>query len=415
MAPIYGLLGEKLGHSLSPQIHKKLCGYTYRLFEMPENEVKAFISDRGFRAINVTIPYKKTVLPLCDVLSPQAERIGSVNTIKAADDGKLYGYNTDYFGFSYLLKRMGIVPQGKKAVVLGSGGSSVTVQTVLKDLNVGELIVVSRSGSDNYQNLSRHYDAEIIINTTPVGMFPKNLETPIELFHFKRCEAVVDIIYNPLRTKLLLDAAKMGIKHSNGLPMLVAQAKEAAEIFTGTQLADSEIERVIKQMEQDASNIVLIGMPGCGKSTVAGEIGRLLGREVIDTDMLSVQEAEKSIPEIFSSEGEAYFRDIESRVAEKAGKCLGRVIATGGGIIKREENYNYLKQNGFIVFLERPIEELATDGRPLSTDIEKLRLMYQQRYPLYCRFADKKIAVAESSEQTAGLIIKSFDDFRRKK
>lgn len=411
MAPVYGLLGEKLGHSLSPQIHKKLCGYAYQLFEMPQSKVKEFVNGRRFRAVNVTIPYKKTVMPLCDFLSPQAERIGSVNTLKVDDEGKIHGYNTDYYGFSYLLKRAGITPAGKKVLILGSGGSSVTVQAVLSDLYAGQIVVISRSGEENYQNLARHYDAQIIVNTTPVGMFPQNLEAPIELSRFNRCEAVVDIIYNPLRTKLLLDAAKLGINCSNGLPMLVAQAKMAAEIFTDTPLAEDEIERVIGQMEKEATNIVLVGMPGCGKSTVAGEIGRLLQREVLDTDVLCTEEHGKSIPEIFALSGEEAFRKTESRMAEKAGCRLGTVIATGGGIVKRPENFNSLKQNGFIVFLERPLKELAMEGRPLSTDIEQLQRLYEERYPLYLEFCDTKITVAQTCTETAAFVIQQFNQF----
>lgn len=411
MAPVYGLLGEKLGHSLSPQIHKKLCGYAYQLFEMPQSKVEAFVTGRSFQAINVTIPYKKTVMPLCDVLSPQAERIGSVNTLKVDAAGKIHGFNTDYYGFSYLLKRAGIDPGGKKVIILGSGGSSVTVQAVLSDGHAGQMVVISRRGQDNYQNLARHFDAQIIVNTTPVGMFPQNLEIPIDLSRFYRCEAVVDIIYNPLQTRLLLDAAKLGMKYSNGLPMLVSQAKMAAEIFTDTPLADREIERVIGQMEREAANIVLIGMPGCGKSTVAGEIGRLLQREVLDTDVLCTEAAGKSIPEIFALDGEEAFRKIESRAANTAGSRLGAVIATGGGIVKRPENFNSLKQNGFIVFLERPLDELAIEGRPLSTDIRQLQRLYEERYPLYCRFCDKKVAVASNGMETAELVIQQFKEF----
>lgn len=409
MAPIYGLLGEKLGHSLSPQIHQKLCGYTYQLFEIPPEKVAEFVCGRGFKAINVTIPYKKLVMSLCDAISPQAQRIGSVNTIKVSDDGKrLYGYNTDYYGFYYLLHRAGISPNRKKVIVLGSGGSSVTVQTVLRDMGATEVIVISRSGKNNYKNLARHKNAQIIINTTPVGMFPNNLESPVQLEQFKACEAVVDIIYNPLRTKLLLDAAEMGIKYSNGLPMLVAQAKRAAEIFTDASIDEQEIERVIAQMEWESTNLVLIGMPGCGKSTVANDLGRLMQREVLDTDALCVKEAGRPIPEIFASDGEDAFRCIESDVAQTAGSQLGKVIATGGGIVTWPANYNSLKQNGYIVFLERAVEELAMEDRPLSENLEKLRQLYVQRYPLYKRFCDICIPVAESSAQTAARILEQL-------
>lgn len=408
MTPIYGLLGGRLKHSLSPQIHKHLCGYEYLLFELPEEDVETFMKTADFSAINVTIPYKKTVMPYLTRIDDVAKKIGSVNTVKKEKDGSLTGYNTDYFGFWYLLKRNGIEVKNKKAIILGSGGSSVTVNAVLSDLNAKSITIISRSGEDNYDNISKHFDAEIIVNTTPVGMYPKNLEAPINLYDFKNCEAVVDIIYNPLKTKLLLDAERLNIKYSNGLSMLVAQAKMAAEIFIDKKIPDSEIERVLGIMERDAKNIVLIGMPGCGKSTIAKKLTEYFDKKVVDTDELIIQSAKKSIPQIFNEDGEEAFRKIESQCAFEAGSKLSTIIATGGGIIKKRENYDSLRQNGFIVFLERDVEKLAMGGRPLSTDIKRLQEMYKERYPLYMELKDALIKVKGTPDETAKEIAKYF-------
>lgn len=404
----YGLLGGRLKHSLSPQIHKYLCGYDYSLFEMPEERVETFIKKAEFTAINVTIPYKKTVMPYLTRIDENAQKIGSVNTIKKESDGSLSGYNTDYFGFSYLLKSNGINVKGKKAIILGSGGSCVTVNAVLKDQDAKNITVISRSGEDNYDNINKHFDAEIIVNTTPVGMFPKNLEAPINLKNYSKCEAVVDIIYNPLKTKLLLDAERLNIKGVNGLSMLVAQAKMAAEIFLDKKIHDTEIERVLSLMEKDAENIVLVGMPGSGKSTVARKLAAILHKPIIDTDNLIEEKAEKSIPQIFKDSGEDYFRSLESEAACEAGKSLSSVIATGGGIIKRQENFDALRQNGFIVFLNRPIENLATKGRPLSTDIQRLKEMFDERYPKYKEISDVEVFVDGSVDDTVNKIVNLF-------
>lgn len=409
MKPIYGLLGGRLKHSLSPQIHKHLCGYDYSLFEMPEENVEDFIKKADFSAINVTIPYKKTVMPYLNRIDAFAKKIGSVNTIKKEKDGTLSGYNTDYFGFLYLLKRNGIDVKNRKAIILGSGGSAVTANAVLSDEGAKSITVISRSGEDNYQNISKHFDAEIIVNTTPVGMYPQNLESPINLYDFNCVEAVVDIIYNPLKTKLLLDAEKLGIKYSNGLSMLVAQAKLAAEIFTGSEISDDEIERVLSIMEKESKNIILVGMPGCGKSTVAKILGEKLNRNVIDTDELIVEKTNRTIPDIIEKDGEETFRKIESECAFLAGQKLSNIIATGGGIIKRKENFLSLRQNGFVVFLERKLENLSLEGRPLSKDFETLKIMYNERYTPYNEIKDVTICVKNCAEDTANEIIKLFN------
>lgn len=406
---MYGLLGGRLKHSLSPQIHKYLCGYDYSLFEMPENEVENFIKDKKFSAINVTIPYKKTVMDFLDRIDKFAEKIGSVNTVKRENDGSLSGYNTDYYGFSYLLKRSKIEVKNKKTIILGSGGSAVTVNAVLSDLGADSITVISRNGEDNYQNISRHYDAEIIVNTTPVGMYPQNLESPINISKFKKAEAVIDIIYNPLKTKLLLDAEKIGIKISNGLSMLVAQAKLAAEIFTDKKIPDSEIERVLLQIEQDTKNIILIGMPGCGKTTIANELGKILNRKVIDTDALIVEKAGKTIPDIFEEDGEDVFRKIESDCAFLAGQNISQIIATGGGMVKKKENYDYLRQNGFIVWLKRDLEELSLNGRPLSKDLDTLKKIYNERHLLYSELSEISVHIKGNPRETAIEILNYFN------
>lgn len=404
----YGLIGKTLKHSLSPEIHKHFYDYEYSLIELNEEELKNFLTKKDFTAVNVTIPYKQAVIPYLTKIDDFAKKIGSVNTVKKEKDGTLTGYNTDYFGFSYLLKSNGINVENKKAIVLGSGGSSKTVCTVLNDLGAKSVTVISRSGENNYQNISKHFDAEIIVNTTPVGMYPDNLNVPIDLTDFNDVEAVVDIIYNPLKTKLLLDAKKLKIKYANGLSMLVAQAKMAAEIFLDKKIPDTEIERVHKILKKQTENIVLVGMPGVGKSTIAKELGKTLNRIVFDTDKVIEEKAQKTISEIFEEYGEEYFRNLEADAAKKIGKKISSVIATGGGIIKKRENFEALKQNGFVVFLNRDIDELSLSGRPLSTDRERLKEMYRERYPKYKEIADTEVLVQDKISDTVKNILNNF-------
>jgi len=381
-----GLLGEKLGHSYSPAIHAMLADYDYRLYERSPEEVADFVRNGDLRGFNVTIPYKKTVAALCDRLSPMAARLGSVNTVVRRPDGSIYGDNTDAYGFYAMLKRFGIPVQDKKVLVLGSGGASVTVQAVLADLGAA-VTVISRSGEDNYQNLHKHYDAAVIVNTTPVGMYPHNGEAPLDLTWFPGLEAVLDIVYNPARTALLLQAEKLGIPRAGGLYMLVAQAKRAAELFTGRTVSDREIDRIEGILSRQMQNIVLVGMPGCGKSTVARVLGEKLSRPVLDADASIVEAAGTDIPSIFAAEGETGFRDRETAALRELGKQSGTVIATGGGAVLREENYNLLHQNGIIFWLTRSLRKLPRDGRPISqrTDLQQL---YAAREPSYRRFAD---------------------------
>ena len=384
---VCGLLGGKLGHSYSPAIHGMLADYDYRLFEKTPEQLESFLRGGQFHGLNVTIPYKKAVIPYCTHLTPIARELGSVNTIVRREDGTLLGDNTDAFGFLSMVRASGIRVQGKKALVLGSGGASVTVCACLRQLGAASVTVISRSGEDNYQNLHRHADAHILVNTTPVGMYPGNGVSPVDLAAFPRCEGVLDVVYNPARTALLLQAEALGIPHYGGLHMLVAQAKASAEQFAGHSIPDSEIARIEKTLSRAMENIILIGMPGSGKSTVAAALGRALGREVADADALVEQQAGMSIPDIFAREQESGFRARETRALEELGKRSGTIISTGGGCVLREENYPLLHQNGTIVWLKRDLTRLDRAGRPLSqgADLEQLYAVRKARYE---RFSD---------------------------
>ena len=398
-----GLLGRKLGHSYSPQIHSYLGDYSYDLFEKEPEEIGDFIRNGDFTGINVTIPYKKDVIPFLDELSPAAVKMGSVNTVIRRDDGTLYGHNTDYFGFTSMVSRSGINVSGKKVLVLGSGGTSNTAVKALADLGA-EVIIISRSGENNYRNLHLHHDASVIINTTPVGMYPNTGSAPVDLRQFPQLEGVLDVIYNPARTQLLMDAETLGLPHENGLWMLVAQAKEAAEYFCGHPLADDLIGTVYEKMSCNMHNIVLIGMPGCGKSTVGAHLADELGRVFVDADAKIRERAGKNIPEIFEEDGEAYFRQLETEVLAELGKQSSLVIATGGGCVTQARNYPLLHQNGRIIWLLRDLDLLATDGRPLSAK-QKLSDMYDARRHLYESFADYRVGNDKSCQETVRQII----------
>lgn len=403
-----GLIGERLSHSFSPQIHRHLSDYSYELFEMSESEVGAFLKSDRFDSTNVTIPYKKTVMPFLDEISDEAVRIGSVNTITRTETGGLRGDNTDYFGFSYMIRKSGIEIKGKKVLILGTGGASLTARTVSADMGAESITYVSRSGEVNYENVYQKCpDAEVVINCTPVGMYPKNLVSPISLERLPRVEGVADMIYNPAKTKLLLDAERLNIKHINGLSMLVAQAKKACELFLGESIDDTEIDRITSLIENETMNIILVGMPGCGKSTISSLIAEATGRGLVDTDALIVEAEGRSIPVIFANDGEDFFRLCEHKAAEEAGKLSGRVIATGGGIVTRDENLDALRQNGKIFFIERDLSLLSRDGRPLSQGAD-LSEMYKKRLPMYLKFSDFTVDNNGSVSDCANEIISIF-------
>ena len=397
-----GLLGRKLGHSYSPAIHAQLGDYEYALYEKEPEELPDFLQRGDFTGLNVTIPYKKAVVPYCTELSETAQLLGSVNTLLRLPDGTLYGHNTDYDGFLSLVRQSGVEAAGKKALVLGSGGASVTAQAVLRTLGA-QVVVISRSGEDNYENLSRHADAAIVVNTTPVGMYPHNGERPVDLTAFPACRAVYDIVYNPERTALMLQAEALGIPAFGGLHMLVAQAKRSSELWQNTAIPHSETSRIEGLLRAGMRSIVLIGMPGCGKSTVAAALGEATGREVCDSDALIEELAGMPIPEIFAQQGEAAFRAYETQAIAQLGKRSGIVLATGGGCVTREENYPLLHQNGTILWLQRDLAALPTDGRPLS-QAGKLEAMYALRRPLYARFADHTISNNGSVEETVAAV-----------
>lgn len=381
-----GLLGRKLSHSYSPQIHSYLGDYSYGLFEKEPKELEDFLRNRDFTGLNVTIPYKKDVIAYLDELSPVAKKMGAVNTIVRRADGALYGHNTDYFGFHYMVQKSGLNVKGKKVLVLGSGGASNTAVAVLEELGAN-VIVISRSGENNYGNLSRHYDARVIVNTTPVGMYPNTGTSPVEPEHFEDLEGILDVIYNPQRTQLLLDGENLMVPTENGLWMLVAQAKESAEYFLGKKLSDQLISEIHHKLTVQMQNIILIGMPGCGKNTVGQALAEKLGREFVDADEEIIRLAGKSIPEIFAQDGEEAFRDWETKALISLGKRSGLVIATGGGCVTQLRNYPFLHQNGTIVWLQRDLAKLPTDGRPLSQS-NSLEAMYGKRKKLYQAFAD---------------------------
>ncbi|MBR5427622.1 MAG: shikimate kinase [Clostridia bacterium] len=401
----FGLLGRKLSHSFSPQIHRYLGDYEYLLYEKEPEQVEEFVRYFPLDGFNVTIPYKETVMPFCTSISEEAQKIGSVNTV-VRRGGKIFGYNTDYFGFSFLLENAGIDPAGQKAIVLGSGGASKTAQAVLRDLGASSVTVIGRNLPDNYENIEKHYDAGIIVNATPVGMYPNNGERLLDLSRFTDCRGALDMIYNPARTALLLDAERLGVKNTNGLVMLVAQAKKAAEIFLDTRYDDALIGRITSAIERETKNIALIGMPGCGKSSIGKTIARLTGRPLIETDEMIPERAGKSIKEIFAEDGEDVFRKIETACLADASKKSGCVIATGGGVVTRPENLDLLRQNSVIVFLDRDFSALPLKGRPLSQKygVEELA---RARMPLYNAWCDLRI---ENSgvQNTARRIIKEL-------
>lgn len=407
----YGCIGKKLGHSFSKDIHALLADYKYELCEIPEDSLSDFMKKADFKAINVTIPYKEKVIPFLSYISPEAEAIGAVNTI-VNNGGRLSGYNTDFAGMGSLILKTGIAPEGKTALILGTGGTSRTAAAVLKSLGAKEIKRVSRSGKDGaltYDGAYKNYPgAEIIVNTTPAGMFPDTEGVSVDIERFPHLTGVIDAVYNPLRTNLILSAKKRGIKASGGLYMLVAQAFYAYRYFTGDEGDGRVINKIYKKILSEKENIVLTGMPGSGKTTLGKIIAKKTGKAFYDTDDEIKNMFSSSPDEIIASEGEAAFREKETAAVKKLSGLTGAVIATGGGAVLKEENITALKRNGKVVFIDRPIEFIKpTADRPLSCDMEKLSARYSERYPIYLGTADIKIVPGIDRKRNAEKIIRS--------
>lgn len=399
----YGLIGEKLGHSFSKIVHGKLAHYDYELKEIKKEDFNSFMQKKDFKAINVTIPYKSDVIPYLDFISENAEKIGAVNTI-VNKNGKLYGYNTDYLGLTALIEYNHIDLKGKKVLILGSGGTSKTAKAVAEDLGAKEVYRLSRKGGEELityaEAYKKHTNAEVIINTTPCGMYPNMGESAIDISKFPDLETVADAIYNPISTALVVEAKKRGINAVGGMYMLVAQALFAAELFAGKTFSKTKIRSITDEIIREKQNIVLIGMPGCGKSTIGKELARVLCKGFADSDEEIIKREGISIPEIFAVKGEKGFREIECQIIKELSKMQGMVIATGGGAVLNPRNVDFLKGNGIVLFLDRNINDIvATSDRPLSSNREDLEKRYMERYPIYLSSADFKIECGNSVKE----------------
>ncbi len=406
----FGLLGEKLGHSYSPELHAFFGDYDYELFEVAPGDLEDFLRERDFQGLNVTIPYKTTVHDICEHLTEAAEAIGSVNTVVKQPDGTLLGDNTDAAGFEGMVWKSRVRVLGRKCLVLGSGGASLAVRYVLNKLGAGEVVVISRSGEDNYDNLDKHKDASVIVNTTPVGMYPKTGAAPVDLRDFPQCEGVLDIIYNPARTALIQQAEALGIPCLGGLYMLVEQARCASQVFTGKPLPAIRSKEVYSVMSRRKDNRILIGMPGSGKSTVGRILAERLGRPFVDCDTELEKRLGMTAGDYILKAGEEDFRAQETAILAQLGKESGLVIATGGGCVTRPENYPLLHQNGTIIFLERELSKLPKKGRPLSLR-GNLQDMYTIRLPMYRRFADLIVPNDSSPETVAKNVEEAYEHF----
>ena len=409
----YGLIGEHLGHSFSKVIHEKIGDYVYEIKEIEPSLVVPYMEAREFMGINVTIPYKETVIPTLDYIDDSAKKIGAVNTV-VNRSGKLYGYNTDYDGMLALTKKIGADIKDKKVLIIGTGGTSKTARAVVSDLGAREIIFVSNievTGAISYEELYKsHTDVDVIYNTSPVGMYPRNYSKPIDIKKFPQVNAVVDVVYNPLRTSLVREANSLGIPSEGGLYMLCAQAVFAYEHFTGKKAPDGIIDEIYSDIVKEKSNIVLVGMPASGKSTVGKALAELTGKELIDTDTEIVKKEGTDIPTIFKDKGEAYFRDLEAEIIEDVSKLNGKIIATGGGAILRESNAYALKQNGKVYFLDRDLELLMpTADRPLSSDRESITKRYNERYDIYKKVSDARVDSNVAPELVANSILKDFE------
>ena len=405
----YGLIGEKLGHSYSQMIHARLADYRYELKEVAPERLDAFIEARNFRGLNVTIPYKQAVMKHCAELSPEAMEVGSVNTLIVRPDGSLFGHNTDIDGFIYMLRRGEIDPAGAKAVILGSGGTSLTARAALTRRGAREIVTVSRKGPVDYAALyAEHADAEILVNATPVGMYPKNGASPVELDRLPKVRGVADVIYNPEKTALILAAQAKGIPAVLGLSMLVAQAREAAELFAGHAIPAGRVEDIVSEIGAQTLNLILIGMPGCGKSTLGQAVAAALQREFVDCDAEIVRRAGKSIPEIFAQDGEGAFRALESGVLADVCRGHGLVISTGGGAVLRAENRDAMRQNGRVCLIRRALALLPRDGRPLSASEDAVARLWEARRAAYETAADFPVENDGTVEEAAEKIREGF-------
>ena len=419
----YGLIGEKLGHSFSKDIHERIADYTFDLIPLSKEEFKTFMEKKEFTALNVTIPYKKDVIPYLDEMDEHAKAIGAVNTI-VNRDGKLKGYNTDFTGFLYMVKKHNVHMEGKKVLIIGNGGASAAIQAVVQHESAGSMVIVDvvpGNGAISYDEMfSSHLDAEIIINTSPIGMYPRIGNAPIDISMFHKCEAVLDVIYNPILTRLCFEAQEMDIKRVNGLEMLIAQAKQSVEFFLDKSIDNQIIDDIYQDMLRERCNIVLIGMPSAGKTTIGKMMENRMQKEFIDLDDIIIEKAGKSIPEIFEESGEAGFRAIETEAAIEVSKLNNKIIATGGGTIKHKVNMDYLRQNGITIFIDRDVDKLISSdpNRPLSKSTDALEKMHAERLPLYQKYAayvavnnsDIESTVTEIEEAYRSILIDAVSD-----
>lgn len=419
----YGLIGEKLGHSFSKDIHERIADYTFDLIPLSKEEFKTFMEKKEFTALNVTIPYKKDVIPYLDEMDEHAKAIGAVNTI-VNRDGKLKGYNTDFTGFLYMVKKHNVHMEGKKVLIIGNGGASAAIQAVVQHESAGSMVIVDvvpGNGAISYDEMfSSHLDAEIIINTSPIGMYPRIGNAPIDISMFHKSEAVLDVIYNPILTRLCFEAQEMDIKRVNGLEMLIAQAKQSVEFFLDKSIDDQIIDDIYQDMLRERCNIVLIGMPSAGKTTIGKMLENRMQKEFIDLDDIIIEKAGKSIPEIFEESGEAGFRAIETEAAIEVSKLNNKIIATGGGTIKHKVNMDYLRQNGITIFIDRDVDKLISSdpNRPLSKSTDALEKMHAERLPLYQKYAayvavnnsDIESTVTEIEEAYRSILIDAVSD-----